>query len=266
VEEDAPFAADSPWTGAPRALLEKAIARHGGWPAWMRFRSVVVTVPALRGLVPRAKGFPRTFALPPEAEVRPHQRVAVFRDYPEEGRRGVFSNGAVQLETSAGEVQTAVGDPRATFRGLHKLARWSPLDALYFFGYALTHYHSLPFSLLAARPLRSCAVRFEGRLLSGVDVELPADLPTHCRRQSFYFESDGLLRRHDYVADIVGPFARGAHFWTNFTTVQGIAVARRRHVVLRLGRLTTPLVALHAELSYGESKDSSETRSMGLTR
>ena len=85
--------------------------------------------------------------------------------------------------------------------------------------------------------------------LTGVEVDLLAELHTHCRRQTFYFEEDGLLRRHDYVAEIVGAWARGAHFWRDFVTVAGLEVPRVRHVVARLGRVTTPLVALHAELA-----------------
>ena len=65
--------------------------------------------------------------------------------------------------------------------------------------------------------------------------------------EAFFFDDDGLLRRHDYVADIVGWFARGAHRWDDFVDVGGVPVARRRHVVARLGRLEVPLVALHAQ-------------------
>ena len=61
----------------------------------------------------------------------------------------------------------------------------------------------------------------------------------------FYFEEDGLLRRHDYVADIVGGWARGAHFWRDFVTVSALQMASVRHVVARLGQRTTPFVALH---------------------
>ncbi len=142
---------------------------------------------------------------------------------------------------------------RRSFRGLRKWRRWRPADALYFFGYALTHYHSLPFTLGAGRPLRLSRVRCDGRVLTGVDVELPADLHTHCRRQSFYFDDDGLLRRHDYVADIVGWMARGAHVWRDFVTAHGVPIPRQRHVVARLGRRMTPFVALHAELDVSPS-------------
>ena len=92
-------------------------------------------------------------------------------------------------------------------------------------------------------------MRYQGRKLTGIEVELPADLHTHSPRQTFYFEEDGLLRRHDYVADIAGAWARGAHFWTDFVTVAGVQMAGVRHVVARVRRQTVPFVALHAELA-----------------
>ena len=92
-------------------------------------------------------------------------------------------------------------------------------------------------------------VHAAGRALTGVEVELPPALHTHSRRQAFFFDAEGLLRRHDYVAEIVGWWARGAHHWDDFVEVGGLPVARRRHVVARVGRLELPLVALSAQLA-----------------
>jgi hypothetical protein len=238
--------AGSRWTGEARALLERAIERHGGWAAWERAGGVMLTPTSLTGLVPRWKGVGRTFPLPPRIEVWARRGVVIFHDYPVVGRRGVFAQGQVQLLEGA-TILEAHAQPRASFAGLRKNRTWSPLDALYFFGYSLAHYHSLPFSLVLGRPLRVARALSAGRPLSGVEVELPASLHTHCRRQTFFFDDDGLLRRHDYVAEIVGSWARGAHRWEDFVDVAGMPVARRRHVMARLGRIELPAVALHAE-------------------
>jgi hypothetical protein len=237
------------WSGRALALLEGAVRRHGGWDAWRALRVVVAQPKSLSGLVPWSKGYGRTFPLPPRAEIEPHEGKAVFVDYPAPGATGTFARGALRLADPRGAVVASAENGRASFRGLRKLRRWSAVDALYFFGYALTHYHALPFTLGRGRPLGIRRARYAGRRLTGVEVELPAELHTHARRQTFYFEDDGLLRRHDYVADIIGPWARGAHFWRDFVTVGGLEMATVRHVVLRLGRRTTPLVALHAELA-----------------
>jgi hypothetical protein len=237
------------WGGEAGALLERAIARHGGWGAWQALQSVTLELRTLSGLVPALKGAHRTFPRPSRAEIFPHEYRVVFHDYPERGQRGLFTAGAVQRVDAGGTVIESSPEHRRSFRGLRKWRRWSPTDAIYFFGYAITHYQGLPFTLTEARPLGMCQVRCAGETLTGVDVELPATLHTHSRRQSFYFDGEGLLRRHDYVADIVGWMARGAHLWRDFVRVQGVEIPRERHVVMRIGRTTTPIVALHAELA-----------------
>jgi hypothetical protein len=245
---DEPFGASTAWTGEARRLLERAIERHGGWDAWRRFGGLSIVPAALTGLVPRTKGVGETFRVPPRIDVWPRRGVVAFHDYPAPGRRGVYSSGQVQL-LDGDTILEARSQPRASFAGLRKHRRWSPSDALYFFGYSLAHYHSLPFSLTEARPLGLTRARSAGRRLTGVRVELPASLHTHCRRQTFFFDDEGLLRRHDYVADIIGWWARGAHRWEDFVELGGLPIARRRHVVVRLGRLEVPsAVALHAEL------------------
>jgi hypothetical protein len=239
------------WTGEALALLDSAVRRHGGWDAWRSLRTVTVQPRSLSGSLPWLKGYGRTFTLPSRAEIDPHAGSARFHDYPARGASGVFERGSVSLTDASGAVVASIADARSTFRGWRKWRRWSPADALYFFGYALTHYHGLPFTLGRGKPLGIHHVRYEGRGLTGIEVELPAELHTHSRRQTFYFEEDGLLRRHDYVADIAGAWARGAHFWTDYTTVAGLEMARVRHVVARVGRRAMPFVALHAELAIG---------------
>jgi hypothetical protein len=248
-----PFPSSSPWRGEARALLERAIRRHGGWASWQALAGFTLVPTSLHGLVPALKGLGTTFPSPRRIQVWPREAVAVFHDYPAEGERGVFSSGRVELVDAAGAVTAQHHDPRRSFRGWHKYRRWSPLDGLYFFGYALTHYHGLPFTLVDGEPLGLCSATSGGRRLRGVEVRLPPELHTHSRKQTFYFDEDGLLRRHDYVAEVVGTWARGAHLWDDFVTVDGVPVARRRHVLARLGRLAVPAVALHADVAVAAS-------------
>ena len=45
-------------------------------------------------------------------------------------------------------------------------------------------------------------------------VRFPDDYPTHSAEQTFYFNQQGLLKRLNYVVDILGggPAAGGAHY------------------------------------------------------
>jgi hypothetical protein len=57
----------------------------------------------------------------------------------------------------------------------------------------------------------------------------------------------------DYVAELIGAWARAAHFWEDSEEAEGLLVAKRRHAVAQLfGQPLLPFVALHAEFSSAE--------------
>jgi hypothetical protein len=217
-------------------MVARAVERYGGRDRWQRLR-LTLTPASLGGLLPWFKGAGRTFDLPPHAEIIPSRAEATFFDYPKAGGIGRFQNGRVAL------ADAPPAEHRHTFAGARKWRRWSALDALYFFGYAMTHYHAVPFTLADADVRRWEPSR------RALTVAFPPAVHTHTPIQTFYFDETGLILRHDYVADIVGPWARGAHFWRDVETVDGFPVARHRRVVARIGRWLTPLVALEARFA-----------------
>jgi hypothetical protein len=240
------------WPDDAARLVERAITAHGGLDRWRD--TTGIRLPFVHGAGPllRLKGYQDTFPAPLEYEVRPHEGVTLFHGYPDDQHRGRFAGGSVSVERADGSGASAVSvDHRVTLRGLAKYRRWSALDALYFFGYALWHYHTVPFTLPQARLMRVVSVR---DFPTGVDVLLPPDVVTHCRRQQFYFGRDGRITRHDYVADVVGTWARGAHFWEDYQDAGGLAIARRRRVVARIGRRTIPIRVLCIQLGEASTQ------------
>jgi hypothetical protein len=238
---------DSSWTARSLGVLERACDHYGGFETWAALSEVRLFPGRLSGLVPWLKGSGQTFPVPSAFEIRPHERWARFQSYPDPEHVGIFDNGAVRIERcDTNETLLRADDQRASFRGLAKSRRWTAIDALYFFGYALTHYHSLPFSLLDARLVRASEIGSRGDPLTVLDVELPADLPTHCRRQSFYFDKSGRLARHDYHAEVLGFWARGAHFWRRQASFNGFPISLDRQVLARLGSFACPILALRA--------------------
>ncbi len=216
-------------------MVARAVDCYGGRARWERM-TLSLSPAKLHGLVPSIKGVGRTFTLPARVELVPARAEATFVDYPDPGKVGRFVAGRVALGDAP------LVEHRQTFRGLRKWRRWSPLDALYFFGYALTHYHAVPFTLAEAELRRWNPRR------RALTVRFPPSVHTHCPVQTFTFDESGLIVRHDYVADIVSFMARGAHFWRGYTDASGFPFATHRRVVWRLGRLPTPLVALEARL------------------
>lgn len=239
-----PLSVDSTWTPAARDVVLKACEHYGGLERWRRLRWVRLLPGRLSGLVPWLKGLGRTFAFNGPFEIAPSEGRARFLVYPDEAHVGVFENGCVRLERAdSGRVVLESRNHRQSFSGLKKYRRWAPLDALYFFAYALTHYHALPFTLLQAR-LISHTRRREGEDV--LAVAFPSDVPTHNSRQRFYIDRVGRIVRHDYHAEVVGFWARGAHFWERETVCQGFPVSLERHVYARLGTASLPITALHA--------------------
>jgi hypothetical protein len=235
-------------------VLERACDWFGGEDRWRRIRVFRLHSDGLTGLLPLLKGNHRTFSFPRVIEVSPHERTTRFLEFPAAGCHGIYENGSVRIErTATGEVVESSRDHRATFRGFAKNRLWRPIDALFFFGYALVHYHSLPFSLKQARPIGVCEHTLGGARVRALHVELPPGLQTHSRRETFFFDESGAIVRHDYVADVVGAWARGAHLWQNVTRIDGFPVAMERRVLPKLGSLAIPgITVLHAGFRHAE--------------
>jgi hypothetical protein len=242
--------AHSSWTKQAEAIVLQACEHYGGMGAWRALRTVRLLGGKLSGLVPWLKGSGTSFVWPSAFEVTPHERSTRFVDYPIAGQVGIFSDGAVRIERLADASVVAQNEmPRKSVKAAW---RWGALEALYFFGYALAHYHSLPFTLLEGRLL---GMRSTGRgraRLNVLKLELPRALHTHGPRQSFYFDVDGRLVRHDYHAEVAGFWAHGAHYWKRQVMCSGVPIALERHVLGRLGSVPFPLTALHATFEGAE--------------
>jgi hypothetical protein len=218
--------------------LQRAIDRFGGAGLWHRLDSVLLEIESIGGPLPTMKGIGRTFPHFGRVQVFPRQSRAVFFDHAG-SLLGNFDAGSVNR---AGLVPT--GDHRDCFAGIAKYRSWSLEDALYFFGYALSVYLSIPFLLTTLSIQTSPWIDGGFR----IDADFPAQIHSHCRRQSFYFDRNGLLKRHDYTADIVGRLAQGAHFTSDYEEMCGLPVARKRQVFFRAGSLVTRIPVLFATL------------------
>jgi hypothetical protein len=170
---------------------------------------------------------------------------AVMDPFPRPGQRAVFDRGEVRIEREDGEVLCSRPHPRAAFSGLSGLRRnlrWDPLDSAYFAGYAMWNY--LTFPHLLTRPgveaSEGEARDEDGSEWRRLEVRFPQGFHTHSARQTFYLDARGLLRRHDYVAEPVGGWARAAHYCAEQIEVSGLVFPTRRRVV-PIGRRDRPL-------------------------
>jgi hypothetical protein len=126
-------------------------------------------------------------------------------------------------------------NPRAAFAGLSGLrrnVRWDALDAAYFAGYAWWNYLSTPILLTrdGVTVTEGDTWPEAGEQWRRLEVSFPADIHTHSQRQTFYVDAAGLIRRHDYVAQPVGRWARAAHYCDDHRDFSGLVFPTRRRV------------------------------------
>jgi hypothetical protein len=207
------------------SLLDEAIEAHGGRERWSQAAAVRVRQRAggLAFVLKGRRGRPEAI----DGRVSTTELRTELRDYPLPGFRGLVEpDGAVRIEAGDGRVVAERADPRPAFRDRRHQVRWDDLDQLYFIGAtALPNYALTPFWLewpgveVVELPGRRLRVRF------------PEWMPVHSREQVYWFGEDGLLTRLDYTAEVIGGFARAAHFVRDYRTFDGIQVPTRRRVV-----------------------------------
>lgn len=216
------------------SLLEEALEAHGGRERWAAASRISARIRA-GGLLVRTR-FPGGGRSEYRIEAEVGAPRAVAAPFPGPGRRGVFDHGRVRIETDAGEPIESRADPRSRFfgrAGLRRNLRWDALDATYFAGYALWNYLNTPYLLARDDVLTREIGPWQepgGERWRRLAARFPPDLDTHCAEQAFYFDRRGLLRRHDYVAEVVGGWARAAHMCDGYIEAGGLRFPGRRRV------------------------------------
>src|SRR5262245_7750604 len=216
----------------PSRVLD-AIDAHGGLQRWRAVEDLVVS--ASGGGTSLSVKQQGTAIRKLQAHIAPGRQHVALVPYPEPGKRGVFEQGTVRIESDPGEVVAERLEARRAFRGFRHQLWWDKLDALYFCGYALWTYLTLPFTLAGPGFQAWELGPWEegGELWHRIGVRFPSNIHTHCREQILYLDQQGLVRRHDYTSEVFGSWAKAAHYPTDHQTFDGLVVPTRRRVFLR---------------------------------
>lgn len=214
-------------------LLQKVIAAHGGMDRWRRIKKLHVRV-ACGGAALSAR-FQRSAYRRYRAEV--DTRMPRVRFSPFKGHHGVFTPERVWIETDHGDVLHERRNPRRFFPSWRRHVFWDRLDVLYFGGYAMWNYLCMPFVWLSdSIELAEGAPWQEGgETWRTLKASFPRGWPTHCPEQIFYINAQGLIRRHDYTARVIGLYARAAHYSERHREFDGLVFPTRRRVYPRRG-------------------------------
>jgi hypothetical protein len=229
-------------------LLDAAIIAHGGLDRWNAVDSVDVTF-NFAGALLDLKGFPGHHRPSASIDVR-QPRVVMQRLGGEPDDRWNFTKDRVWIERRDGSVVAERSNPRAAFAGHQRDMPWDRLHLTYFLGYAIWNYLTAPF--LFAWPGFACQEldrHVEGRETWRVlEVTYPDTIPAHTKTQKLYFDDAFMLKRLDYVTDVLGGVA--AHYCYDPVTIEGLIFPTVRRVVRRTpeGPLLTGLTSF--ELDY----------------
>jgi hypothetical protein len=231
------------------AVLADVLDAHGGLARWKTYHHLDAMLVS-GGLLYDLKG-QRTDRTPRHVRVSLRRVATSIQPFGAADQRLNFTAGRTAIEKCDGAVVAEAADVRPTFAGHEVSSPWTALQRAYFSGYALWGYLNSPF-LLTLPDVRLHAVapvERDGDVLVGIGADFPAALPVHSRRQQFYFDSERLLRRHDYHVDIAGAFP-ASQYLSDYTVTDGFPVALTR----RAFRLTDsgdvpngegPMVAMH---------------------
>lgn len=214
------------------ALLDEVLTAHGGLERWRSVREVRTTGRfggLLRSRLPGNRMATVT--------VRMHfdEQWIAFDHFPTAGRHAVFDSDHVRIESDDGEVLQSRHEPRSMFTGLTALRRnfrWDALDATYFAGYAWWNYLCTPllFTFDGVEVREGAPWSEQGETWRRLEARFSPGLHTHSPQQTFYIDASGLIRRHDYIAEPIGRWARAAHYGDGHREFGGLVFPTRRRV------------------------------------
>jgi hypothetical protein len=213
-------------------LKDLAIAAHGGTARWNKLTDVSARL-INGGVLWPLKGAP-WFLEDVTITVQLHHQEASHAPFRSPLRRTSFTAERVMIVTNEGEVIEEMRHPRASFAGHTLETPWNDLQLAYFAGYAMWTYLTAPFAFAAPGFLTQEIEPWQenGETWRRLKVRYPNHIATHSREQVFYFDRDGLLRRHDYDAEVSGS-SPAAHYVTDHKEFNGIVVPTTRRVHLR---------------------------------
>ena len=209
------------------ALLDAVLAAHGGLDRWREFGTTEATI-VTGGKLWEIKGQPQDPA-PRRMSVALDHEWASVQPFGAPDQKSDFTPDRIAIEKLDGRVVAERRDPRESFAGHELTTPWDPLQRAYFNGYALWTYLTTPFfmTLPGFTVTEIGPIEDNGERWFGLQAHFPDSFASHSRLQEFYFDSDFLLRRHDYRVDVAGGFAAVQYVY-DIVEADGIKLPSKR--------------------------------------
>ena len=213
-------------------LRDDVIAAHGGLDRWNELTSVKAHL--VNGGVLWAMKGQAGVINDVNVRVDLHREFTSHFPFGRPGLRSAFTADRVAIEGDAGEVVEERFNPRDSFAGHTLETPWDKLHLAYFAGYAMWTYLTSPFSFVTPGFQTEELSRWQehGQTWRRLKVTFPGHIASHCKEQTFYFDADGLIRRHDYIAEVLGSSGPAAHYSFEHREIDEIKVPTKRRVYL----------------------------------
>lgn len=210
-------------------LLDLAIAAHGGWERWRQIGNIHAHL-AVGGTIWSMKGWPDAYA-DVHCSVSTRRPHTEFTPFLKAGQHCVWEPQRTAIVSDDGMVLDERASPRSHFGGHAIATRWDQQHLVYFTGYAMWTYLTTPFLFgLPGFGWEEIEPWSEGdETWRRLRVTFPEDVPSHSTVQTFYFDSTGLLRRHDYSVEIMGGTS-SANYASDYRVCGGLQFPMRRRV------------------------------------
>lgn len=213
-------------------LLKEVLDAHGGLDRWSNARTLTVRL-AIGGPFWQLRGFKDAF-LDETLDIDIHRQHATFTPWAAAGQHLTFKPDRVTLKTDGGGTVAQLVQPRSSYAGYGVNSPWNALQVGYFLSYAMWNYLTTPYLLtfpgVQAREINPW--QENGQTWRRLHVTFPDAIATHTAQQTFYYDDDGLLRRHDYTVD-VNAGATAAHYTGQHQRFGGLVFPTRRRVYRR---------------------------------
>lgn len=210
-------------------LLNFVLDAHGGLARWNELETVTVHV-QIGGKTWGFKGHEGVLNdVKYKAEL--YQQQASYLQIFSPEHKSKFESGRVAIETQEGSVVEELYNPRDSFAGQTAATQWSKLQLIYFASYAAYTYFTAPFifTLPEFKTTEIDSWNEGGETWRRLEVLFPDYFESHNKRQVFYYDQNGLLKRHDYWADVLGG-TPSAHYVFDYKEFNGIKMPTRRRV------------------------------------
>ncbi|MUV04644.1 hypothetical protein GN157_13085 [Flavobacterium rakeshii] len=217
-------------TTSTQQLVDKVIAAHGGANA-APFTTVKIHT-NIGGVVWPIKGHDGALADVAFTGSLTEQKSS-WKNLFQPGYTSTFEPGKVELFDENGKLLEALTNPLHSFEGHTVETPWTRAQLVYFSSYATWNYATAPFNFLVPgveinelEPWNE-----KGETLSRLEVIYPEGFTTHSKRQVFYFNEAGLLKRHDYWPVVLGG-SSATQIIEGYKEFQGVKTGTKRNIYI----------------------------------